>query len=246
MLSIEIDESIGALLVTPDGRLTKAEVAHLGEQIETYVNEHDATPALVIHAVRFLGWEDFGALVKHIRVVHDHHKLISKVAIVSDSTSLTLLPHLADHFVAAQLRHFGERRLEEARVWVSDPAAPPGKIEWIDGLPRDVVALSASGTITARDYEETILPEIDLRLKEHDRVKLLYHLGDAFDGCSAGAVWDDARYGLVHLADFSRIALVSDVDWIRHSMKLFAPLARGQVHVFHNDELDEAKRWIKA
>jgi len=48
-------------------------------------------------------------------------------------------------------------------------------------------------------------------------------LGEDFDGWTVGAAWDDTKLGLLHLADFSRIALVSDIEWIRRVTKLFAP-----------------------
>jgi len=246
MLSITIDDAHNAAIVSPDARLSREDVEKLSERVNTYINEHDAIPAIVIHAPKFPGWADFGALLQHIRFVRDHHRLIPKVAVVSDSRALSVLPQLANHFVAAQLRHFPEDRLEAAIAWASDPASPLGKIEWIDGLPNDVLAMSATGTITARDYEETIIPAVREKLKEHDRLKLLFQLGADFDGYTAAAAWDDAKLGVLHLTDFSRVAIVSDVTWIRHATKLFAPLLRGQVHLFSNDELDQAKQWVKA
>jgi hypothetical protein len=246
MLSITFDDAHHAFILQPDGRITQDDIATLTERVDRHINEHDSIPSIVIHAPKFPGWKDFGALVKHMRFVRQHHTLVPKVAIVSDAAALSILPHLADHFVKAQIRHFRADHLDAAKAWVSDPDGPPGKIEWIDGLPRDVVAIRATGTITARDYEEELLPAIRQRLEEHDRLKLLYHLGDDFDGCTAGAIWDDAKFGLLHLSDFSRVAMVSDVDWIRHATKLFAPLLRGEVQLFSNDELEDAKHWIKA
>ena len=246
MLAITFDEAHHAFILSPESRLTKEDISELTEHVNTYINEHDAIPALVINAPKLTGWADFGTFVQHMRFIRGHEALIPKVAVVSDGRALSILPHLANHFVTAQLKHFSEDRIEAAKDWVSNPASPPGKLDWIGGLPRDVVALSASGTITARDYEDTIIPAIHTKLEEHDRLKLLFHLGEDFDGWTAGAAWDDAKLGLLHLTDFSRVALVSDIEWIGRAARLFAPLLRGEVHVFSNDELDAAKTWIKA
>jgi hypothetical protein len=51
---------------------------------------------------------------------------------------------------------------------------------------------------------------------------------------------------MMHLTQFSRIAVVSDLEWIRHAMRVFAPLIPGEVHVFADAELDKAKTWITA
>ncbi len=52
----------------------------------------------------FTGWESFGALVAHFRLIRDHHKYVSKVAVVTDSTLVKLIESLASHFVAAEVR----------------------------------------------------------------------------------------------------------------------------------------------
>jgi hypothetical protein len=57
-------------------------------------------------------------------------------------------------------------------------------------------------------------------------------------------MWDDARFGLTHLGDFSKIAVVSDIEWLRQSVKLFGPLIPAPVQVFHNTDIEDAKRWI--
>ncbi len=57
-------------------------------------------------------------------------------------------------------------------------------------------------------------------------------------------MWDDARFGLMHLGDFLKIAVVSDIEWVRQSVKLFAPLVRAPVQVFHNSGIEDANRWI--
>ncbi len=119
-----------------------------------------------------------------------------------------------------------------------------GKFELLEGYPADVVAISASGKIDRAAYEETLMPLIERRIEAEGKVNLLYRVGEEFEGYTAGAMWDDARLGLVHLGDFARIAVVTDVEWIRMGVKMFAPMMRGEVHLFHLSEMDAAKAWI--
>ena len=49
-----------------------------------------------------------------------------------------------------------------------------------------------------------------------------------------------------HLTGFGRVAVVSDVGWIRHAVRAFAPLMPAEVHVFGDDALAEAKAWVAA
>jgi hypothetical protein len=56
--------------------------------------------------------------------------------------------------------------------------------------------------------------------------------------------WDDTRLGLKHLTGWERLALVSDVEWVRWALKLFGLAIPGHIRVFHNRELAEAKQWV--
>ena len=72
----------------------------------------------MLAAESFPGWKDFAALVAHLRFVRDHHRKIEKVAVVSDSSFLSVAPRSAGHFVQAELRHFPESQGEAALAWL--------------------------------------------------------------------------------------------------------------------------------
>ena len=57
---------------------------------------------------------------------------------------------------------------------------------------------------------------------------------------------DDTKVGLTHLGDFSKIALVSDVEWIRLGMRAFAPMIPGEMRLFSLAERQQAEEWISA
>ncbi len=119
-----------------------------------------------------------------------------------------------------------------------------GHFAILDGFPKDVVAVEAIGFIGRNDYEETLIPAIESRVQEEGKVKLLYIMGEAFEGFSAGAAWDDAKLGFLHMGDLARVGVVTDKEWIRIGVKLFAPLVAAGIRVFGLDELDAAKAWI--
>lgn len=117
-------------------------------------------------------------------------------------------------------------------------------VEPIPDLPDGVLGFTAKGTVTAKDYESVIIPAVEAQFSRHGKIRFLYHLGEDFQGFEAGAVWDDAKLGLKHITGFERMALVSDVEWIRAAVKLFGLVIPGHVRVFHDEELSEAMRWV--
>lgn len=117
-------------------------------------------------------------------------------------------------------------------------------VEQIPDLPDNVLGFTAKGTVTADDYESVIIPAVEALFAAQGRVRFLYHLGEDFSGFEAAAAWDDAKLGLKHLGGWERMAVVSDVEWIRAAVKIFGLAIPGLVRVFHNRELPEATRWI--
>lgn len=120
----------------------------------------------------------------------------------------------------------------------------PHAMRILEGYPADVLAVAAEGHITRADYDEVLIPAVTARIKAEGKVKLLYVIGEGFRGYSAGAIWDDAKLGFLHLGDFTRVAVVTDVGWIVGSVRLFAPLIPCPVQVFALAEIEAAKAWI--
>jgi hypothetical protein len=117
-------------------------------------------------------------------------------------------------------------------------------VEQIPNLPDNVLGFTAKGKVTADDYESVIVPAVEALLSRHGKIRFLYHLGRNFSGFEAAAVWDDTKLGLKHIAGWERMALVSDIEWIRAAVKLFGLAIPGHVRVFHDHELAEAKQWV--
>ncbi len=119
-------------------------------------------------------------------------------------------------------------------------------IEFVEGFPENVVAFAAKGHVTKRDYDELLIPKISEALARHKKIRCYYELGSEFSAFEAGAVWEDFRIGVRHLARWERVALVTDVDWIRLAANVFRFLVPGEVRVFATNQASEARSWIAA
>lgn len=157
---------------------------------------------------------------------------------------LSAMPGLTTHFVKASVRNFASSEVNQAMQWAGQEEQVPGQFVILDGYSDDVVAISAKGHITRDDYEKTLIPLVEEKIKSHGSIKMLYWCGEEFKGFSAGAAWDDAHLGMTHIGDFSKLAFVSDIGWLRQSVKLFAPLMKAPVQVFNNADIEKAKDWI--
>lgn len=248
MIKFELneDKSIMIIHAVHDHALAAHDFELLTKMIDTYLDNQDDLKGMVIVADNFPGWESFDAFISHLTFVRDHHKEISKIAIVSDSGLLSAMPSIATHFVKARVQNFAAVDVQKAIDWAATEEPRSGSFAILEGYAEDVVALKALGHITSEDYEEVLIPKVEAVIQAHGEVKLLYWCGEDFSGFSAGAAWDDARFGISHMGSFSKVAFVSDISWLRESVKLFGPLLPAPVQVFSNDSIEKAKEWIEA
>lgn len=244
MLSIDIRVRDNIALISPDGAISTQDIERLAEQVDGYINESDKVPNLVIQTKGIPHWSDLEAMGKHLKFVRNHHNIVRKVALVSDSKLLWLAKSIVGNFTGAKVRQFPEEALDDAVAWAMVEEDHPGSVEVIGGLPDDVVGLDFRGLITAQDYSGSIQPVVEEKLERHDKLKMICVLGDYFDGYSAGAVWDDMSFGLSHFTTFAKLALVTDEEWVRQGAKVFGMLMPTDVMVFQNSQLDQAKAWI--
>jgi hypothetical protein len=165
MLKITEDAAHGCLILEPAGPISRRDLDRLSEHFDAWVNARDTTPNLVIRAASFPTWTDLAALLRHLRFIRQHHRLVRKVAFVSDARALDVGPRIARHIVSAEIRHFPSGNLEAALGWVGEGEAEGSHVTVIDGLPDDVLGIAVHGVISARDYAETIVPLIEAKLK---------------------------------------------------------------------------------
>jgi hypothetical protein len=119
-------------------------------------------------------------------------------------------------------------------------------IRAIEGMPEGTTGLEASGKLSLSDYRDVLEPALAAAVVAGE-LRLLFVLTD-FDGLEHGAWIEDAKTGLrtwfrEHSA-WKRFALVTDVEWVAKSMRLFAWMAPGEVLVCGLEELERAKGWV--
>jgi hypothetical protein len=117
-------------------------------------------------------------------------------------------------------------------------------IERLEGFPDNVVAFAAKGQVTKQDYEQVLAPEVARAFKSHRKVNFYYELGPQFTGLEPGAAWEDLKEGVRHFGGWSKMAVVTDVEWIKRLVSGFGAIIPGEVRVFPNAEQAVARAWV--
>jgi hypothetical protein len=107
-----------------------------------------------------------------------------------------------------------------------------------------VVGIRAGGKLTEADYKD-LLPNLEERFRKFGKLNVLFFADESFEGWDIEAAWQDASFGFAHASDFERLAMVGAPEWVEWCLKLGAFLFKGEVRLFHTDDLDAAWRWVR-
>ena len=104
--------------IIPEAPLEAKDFEELNREVDPYIEKTGRLKGLMIYTEFFPGWDNLAAFLSHMKFVKNHHQKIGKVAAVSDSGFLSILPRVASHFVRAEIRHFAWHDKEEAIAWL--------------------------------------------------------------------------------------------------------------------------------
>jgi len=119
MIDQQWDAHNSILTIRPESPLSTGDFVALARTVDPTIEQGSNLAGLIIDAPHFPGWDGFGAMAAHIRFVHDHHRHVKKIAIVTDSPIAGVAQHLVSHFIAAEIRPFPAGQVEHAKEWIA-------------------------------------------------------------------------------------------------------------------------------
>ncbi|WP_421725068.1 STAS/SEC14 domain-containing protein [Bauldia sp.] len=114
----------------------------------------------------------------------------------------------------------------------------------IAGLPAEIIGFTANGRVTREDRQAVLEPTIDMALKQHEQVRLLYVVGSDFAGYEPSALLDDAVFGTRHFRDFERIAFLAEDGPYRRAAGAMKGLIPADLKVMPIQSMESAKAWL--
>ncbi len=106
-------------LIEPQGPLTHDDFSTIANCIDPIIERNGRMDGLIIKTRRFPGWESFADIIDHLRFVRDHHRVIGRIALVTDTVLAQVFPVIARHFVSADIRQFDFDDYQQAVNWIS-------------------------------------------------------------------------------------------------------------------------------
>lgn len=119
-------------------------------------------------------------------------------------------------------------------------------IELLPDMPEGVTGIRVSGRLLGDDLRK-VKPAMEDLLKTGGDIRIVEVIASDYEGFGPGGLVEDLKLGLGtvlrHHSAFKRIAVVSDKEWVVHTLHALAWMVPGELALFGLDELDRAKEW---
>ena len=118
-------------------------------------------------------------------------------------------------------------------------------IEVLSDMPEGVTGISVSGRLSGDDLRQ-FKPAME-ELARAGEIRFVEVITSDYQGFGPGGLVEDLKLGFGalfhHHSAFKRIAIVTDKDWVAHTLHLFAWMVPGELALFGLNELERAKEW---
>ena len=118
MIEYELLPDQGIVVITPTGPLESRDFLKLATEVDAIIASEGRLSGVVIYAREFPGWKNIGAFLSHIRFVAARHRKIERVALVTDSSFLKAVPHIAGHLIHPKIKQFNFDEKSQALSWL--------------------------------------------------------------------------------------------------------------------------------
>ncbi|HXY66114.1 MAG TPA: STAS/SEC14 domain-containing protein [Mycobacterium sp.] len=118
-------------------------------------------------------------------------------------------------------------------------------IDVLSDMPEGVTGIRVSGRLRGEDLRQ-FKPAME-NLVKNGEIRIVEVIASDYEGFGPGGLVEDLKLGLgalfQHHSAFKRIAVVTDKEWVAHTLHALAWMVPGELALFSLDELEHAKEW---
>ncbi len=109
-----------------------------------------------------------------------------------------------------------------------------------------ILEITVGGDIEREELQKT-LQELEGPLDTWEEIRLLKRV-DSFPSMDLQSWMQDLKFGFENFSNYKKIkkyAIVTDKEWIEKIIEKIEFLLPGEVKVFENEDIEEARSWLK-
>lgn len=114
----------------------------------------------------------------------------------------------------------------------------------IENLPENMVGFRATGEVTADDFKNTLIPEVERFIADKDKLNYMLVVDTDLSNFMTGAWFQDAFLGLKTLTKWNRAGIVTTSEGVQKFTEIFSKLMIGEFKGFDHADYDTAVHWV--
>jgi len=108
----------------------------------------------------------------------------------------------------------------------------------------NILGIKVRKSLSARDYDDVLLPHLDWIVQEHGKARLLFSMEGDVRELEPDSPWQPEKFADAHAEQIERLAVAGDVPWTGWGTQIGATLPSSQVGIFPPGKWEEAWDWI--
>jgi len=118
MIEFKLDSENLILYIKPLKRLDEKDFEEIAAEIDPIILAQGSLEGIIIETDSFPFWKNISSMLEHFKFVKNHHKKISKIALVTDSHLIEFSKMFVQSFVQPKLQQFPSGQVKMAKEWI--------------------------------------------------------------------------------------------------------------------------------
>ena len=110
----------------------------------------------------------------------------------------------------------------------------------------EMLVLEASGEITADDYTNVLIPEMQKLIDSNGNIRCVISFDDTFTNFTFAAMVEDGLFGMKNITDFEKISILGIHNWMEKFIDMAEYIAPNILKKFEPSEMQEALDWARS
>ncbi|MGN7785839.1 STAS/SEC14 domain-containing protein [Niabella sp. 22666] len=117
-------------------------------------------------------------------------------------------------------------------------------ISIIDDVPGHVIAFRATGTVSADDFKDILLPAVEKHLEVFSDLNYMLVIDTDLSNFTIGSWIQNVSLGLQQLKNWRKAAIICDVKFVKVVTDTIFKVMPGEFKVYEHERYDEALVWV--
>ncbi len=119
-------------------------------------------------------------------------------------------------------------------------------ISLVTHVPENVIAFRATGTVSAADFKDILIPAVAQHVKEHEELNYVLLIDTELTDFTIGSWIQNLTLGIEQLKHWRKAAIICDLKSVKVFTDIIFKVMPGEFKVFEHSHYQQALAWASS